>query len=86
MDLFPDPEGFLRWLHDRGMKVTLNARVPYAILAESRVLATAPVEMLQSGYGDIIGKYSALNDWRLSQVVPGSVLNFIAVHSFQSLR
>ena len=22
--LFPDPEGFLRWLHDRGMKVTLN--------------------------------------------------------------
>lgn len=23
-DLFPDPEGFLRWLHNRNMKVTLN--------------------------------------------------------------
>ena len=23
-DFFPDPDGFLRWLHDRGMKVTLN--------------------------------------------------------------
>ena len=54
-----------------GMKVTLNARVPYAILAESRVLATAPVEMLQSGYGDIIGKYSCLNDWRLASLLRG---------------
>lgn len=23
-ELFPDPEGFLKWLHERGMKVTLN--------------------------------------------------------------
>ena len=52
-----------------GMKVTLNARVPYAILAESRVLATAPIEMLQSGYGDIVGKYSCLNDWRLASLL-----------------
>ena len=54
-----------------GMKVTLNARVPYAILAESRVLATAPTEMLQSGYGDIVGKYSCLNDWRLAALLRG---------------
>lgn len=54
-----------------GMKVTLNARVPYAILAESRVLATAPVEMLQSGYGDIVGKYSCLNDWKLATLLRG---------------
>ena len=54
-----------------GMKVTLNARVPYAILAESRVLATAPAEMLQSGYGDIVGKYSCLNDWRLASLLRG---------------
>ena len=52
-----------------GMKVTLNANVPEAIIADSRVLASAPFDMIQAGYGDIIGKYSCLNDWRLSACV-----------------
>ena len=52
-----------------GMKVTLNARPPKAIIAEPRVLATAPTPMLQSGYGDIIGKYSCLNDWKLARII-----------------
>ena len=51
------------------MKVTLNARVPYAILAEDDVVCTAPVDMLQSGYGDIVGKYSCLNDWKLAHLL-----------------
>lgn len=53
------------------MKVTLNARVPYAIVAESSVISTAPADMLQSGYGDIIGKYSCLNDWKLAHLLRG---------------
>lgn len=52
-----------------GMKVTLNADVPKAIIADTKVLANAPYEMIQAGYGDIIGKYSCLNDWRLSALV-----------------
>lgn len=52
-----------------GMKVTLNAAPPKAIIAEPKVLATAPTPMLQSGYGDIIGKYSCLNDWKLARVI-----------------
>jgi len=52
-----------------GMKVTLNARPPKAIIGEPQVLATAPTPMLQSGYGDIIGKYSCLNDWLLAKVI-----------------
>jgi len=52
-----------------GMKVTVSAGVPAAILADSEVLKDAPMEMIQAGYGDIIGKYSALNDWKLSKVV-----------------
>lgn len=52
-----------------GMKVTLNARPPKAIIAEPKVLATAPTSMLQSGYGDIIGKYSCLNDWKLARII-----------------
>ncbi|MBQ5910696.1 MAG: sn-glycerol-1-phosphate dehydrogenase [Clostridia bacterium] len=52
-----------------GMKVTLNAAPPKAIIAEPEVLATAPTPMLQSGYGDIIGKYSCLNDWKLARII-----------------
>ncbi len=51
------------------MKVTLNARVPYAIIADSDVLATAPMDMIRAGYGDIIGKYSCLNDWKLAKLL-----------------
>lgn len=54
-----------------GMKVTYPAKVPSAILAEPAVLANAPIDMIKAGYGDILGKFSALNDWKLSNVVNG---------------
>lgn len=52
-----------------GMKVTYKAGLPRAIIADTQVLANAPIDMLQAGYGDIIGKFSALNDWKLSHCV-----------------
>lgn len=54
-----------------GMKVTYNCAVPAAILADPEVLRDAPMDMIQAGYGDIVGKYSALNDWLLSEAVTG---------------
>lgn len=54
-----------------GMKVTLNARPPMAIVADTRVLRAAPIEMIRAGYGDIIGKYSCLNDWRMAAYIRG---------------
>jgi len=54
-----------------GMKITLNARPPKAIIADPAVLKDAPMEMLQAGYGDIIGKYSCLNDWKLAACIRG---------------
>lgn len=52
-----------------GMKVTYPAGLPTAIIADTNVLAKAPIEMIKSGYGDIIGKFSALNDWKLSRII-----------------
>ena len=52
-----------------GMKETFNAHVPYAIIADTSVLKDAPKDMIIAGYGDIIGKYSALNDWKLASAV-----------------
>ena len=54
-----------------GMKVTYAAGLPRALIADTSVLRNAPMEMIKAGYGDIIGKYSALNDWKLSRCVNG---------------
>ena len=69
-----------------GMKVTLNADVPKAIIADVNVLKNAPFEMIQSGYGDIIGKYSCLNDWRLAHVVNGEyVCDFVMNATYEAV-
>ena len=51
------------------MKETVKAHLPRAIIADVDVLKNAPMDMIKAGYGDIIGKYSALCDWKLSKVV-----------------
>lgn len=55
----------------RGMKVTPSAAPPMAILGDTEVLRNAPMDMIRAGYGDIIGKFSCLNDWRLSAYIRG---------------
>ena len=57
-----------------GMKETVKATLPRAILADTEVLRNAPMEMIVAGYGDIVGKYSALNDWRLAALINGEYL------------
>ncbi len=54
-----------------GMKVTPSAPPPMAIVADTAVLQNAPMDMIRAGYGDIIGKYSCLNDWKLSAYIRG---------------
>ncbi len=58
----------------KGMKETVSAGLPLAIVADTEILKSAPLDMIKAGYGDIIGKYSALNDWKLSNVVNGEYL------------
>jgi len=54
-----------------GMKVTYSAGLPLAIVADTEVLKEAPIDMIKAGYGDVIGKFSALNDWKLSRCING---------------
>ncbi|MBO4933010.1 MAG: iron-containing alcohol dehydrogenase, partial [Clostridia bacterium] len=42
---------------------------PKYILADTDIVKNAPMDMIRSGYGDIIGKYSSLNDWKLSHLI-----------------
>lgn len=51
------------------MKVTYSCHVPEMIIGDTDILKDAPMEMIQAGYGDILGKFSCLNDWKLSHIV-----------------
>ena len=53
------------------VKVTLPASGPVAIIADTDVLCQAPLRMLQAGLGDMLAKYLAIFEWRLSNLVTG---------------
>lgn len=54
-----------------GFKTTLPAVYPAAIVADVDILKDAPMPMLTAGFGDIIGKFTYLADWRLSHQLNG---------------
>ena len=54
-----------------GFKTTLPAVYPAAIVADVVILKDAPMPMLTAGFGDIIGKFTSLADWRLSHQLNG---------------
>lgn len=51
------------------LKTTISTTMPKAIIADVDVLKEAPMEMLLAGFGDMLGKYSAINDWKLSHLI-----------------
>ena len=54
-----------------GVKTSISAQPPNAIIADVNLLKNAPLKMIQSGYGDVLGKISALSDWKLANVIIG---------------
>jgi len=53
----------------KGMQVTNTTHAPYMIIGDTNILKDAPLDMIRSGYADIIAKYSALCDWKLSALI-----------------
>lgn len=58
-----------------GLKTTLAAKTPLAILADLEVLAASPAHMKSAGFGDLMGKVTARVDWHLSHILNGEELN-----------
>ncbi len=56
---------------ENGFKSTLSARQPSVIIADTDILAASPARLKASGFGDIIGKYTALVDWRVANLTVG---------------
>ncbi len=52
----------------RGDKITVPAIGPAAIFADLDILAAAPATMVAAGFGDMLGKYTSLFDWRFGSL------------------
>jgi len=58
----------------QGCKKTLPAAAPLYVLADSRIFPNAPKRLTASGAADLLGKYTALLDWRVSALLTGEYL------------
>jgi glycerol-1-phosphate dehydrogenase [NAD(P)+] len=76
-----------------GHKTTLEACYPEAVFADPDVLKAAPAALLQAGFGDLLGKLTALTDWDLARrlngeyhcpVIEGMVRRALAVSTAQA--
>ncbi|NLK39294.1 MAG: sn-glycerol-1-phosphate dehydrogenase [Clostridiales bacterium] len=56
--------------HDN-FKTTMKAREPSIIIADTQILAKAPAILKSAGFGDLVAKYIALADWRISHILTG---------------
>lgn len=57
-------------IRDR-IKVSLYNAAPAAIICDIDIIRNAPMRMLWAGFGDMIAKYVALCEWRISNLVTG---------------
>lgn len=68
----PSMDGFASYsspIVENHFKKTHPAKCPEVILADTKILASAPAALKSAGFGDIIGKYIALLDWKSPFVI-----------------
>ncbi|MBQ9485683.1 MAG: sn-glycerol-1-phosphate dehydrogenase [Clostridia bacterium] len=70
-------------LMQKGVKVTENAHSPSDILIDADIIRKAPKIMTAAGFGDILGKYTALTDWKTANAVKGEEIN---VKAFEMMK
>lgn len=54
-----------------GLKKTMPAAAPLYVLADTDIFTQAPYRLTASGISDLMGKYIALLDWKVSNIVTG---------------
>ncbi len=53
-------------LESNGMKMSIQASGPTAIIADLETIKSAPYRFMASGCGDLISNISAVNDWKIA--------------------
>ena len=55
----------------KGFKKTFTAVAPKIVIADLDIIMKAPTRLTNSGVGDMLGKFIALTDWKISNVLTG---------------
>lgn len=54
-----------------GCKKTVPAIAPKLVVADIDIIKEAPLYLAKSGFGDMVGKYIALADWKIANILTG---------------
>ncbi len=49
-----------------GVKLSPLATLAYGVVGDTDIMKDAPMDLIQAGFGDVVGKITALADWDLS--------------------
>lgn len=53
------------------VKLSLKEVIPVALICDTEIMSQAPMQMLHAGLGDMIGKFSALGEWKIANLIVG---------------
>lgn len=53
-------------IFSQGYKYSPVAHLTYGLVGDTDILKTAPQDLIQAGYGDVVGKITAIADWDLA--------------------
>lgn len=70
----PSMDGFASYgapIVDGNFKITYPAKSPEVIIGDTKILVNAPDFLKSAGFGDMIGKYVAIIDWKVSALISG---------------
>ena len=56
-----------------GFKSSYPAKSPEVIIADTKILASAPNELKSAGFGDMVSKYIGLIDWQVSHLLTNEI-------------
>ncbi|MBS3079780.1 iron-containing alcohol dehydrogenase family protein [Candidatus Pacearchaeota archaeon] len=64
--------------------ISFCTKIPLGIIVDMNILMNCPKELIISGIGDIVSSYSALYDWKLSNIKTNEAINDISVSMSQT--
>lgn len=62
----------------RGFKQTIQTASPLAVFADINIIKKAPQALTAAGFGDIVGKYTSLADWKISSLIANEPYSALA--------
>lgn len=69
-----------------GCKKSFTAVSPLVVVADTDIYSKAPLRLTASGVSDLLGKYTALADWKIAHLVTGEyICNEICQLEYQAL-